>query len=219
MGRTAGVWCLFLAACLLPVSIRQGIPFSFVGRGLLSSVLSFGGGDAFLSVAEGMFVESGMIAESVFYDQVVTVVNILPGSILCKTLSGIGYLTGCEAFGGVPGGILMALAGFGISVFGSCTVFMACYQIYSELENLVLFQTIGKYIKPIISGLLISIVLSLLTKIGGSGQAGGIPAYVMYGNSILIFLVIVLMGRAEKKFGLMILTAAVLSGILCNLGI
>ena len=56
----------------------------FIGMGWLSSVMSFGGGDAYLSVAQGLFVEGGVINNADFYGNVVSVANALPGSILCK---------------------------------------------------------------------------------------------------------------------------------------
>ncbi len=165
IGQTLLIWLLILILLCLPALLTNSEALPYIERGLLSSVLSFGGGDAYLSVAEGLFVNTGMISEALFYGQLVTIVNILPGSILCKTLSGAGYLIGYGLSSSIGVGLLMALAGFGVSVFGSCSVFMSVLHAYSALENMHIFKAIGQWIRPVISGLLLSICLSLLKNV------------------------------------------------------
>lgn len=159
------VWLGILIVSCLPILCVYHDSLFYIGRGLLSSFLSFGGGDAYLSVAEGMFVNTGMLEENIFFEQLVTIVNILPGSILCKTLSGAGYLIGYSATKNIGIGLLMALAGFGVSVFGSCSIFMCAYHVYSELENIHVFKAISRWLRPVIGGTLFSICLSLLKNI------------------------------------------------------
>ena len=117
-------WILFFAVLSVPALLYGGHVLEFLGQGFLSSILSFGGGDAYLSVADGMFVNSGIVEKADFYGHLVPLVNLLPGSILCKTLSGIGYLLGFEmSSGSIPAGCLVALAGFACSVMASGGVF------------------------------------------------------------------------------------------------
>lgn len=175
IGKSLLVWILFLGALTLPACIFSADAMLFIRRGLVSAYSSFGGGDAYLSVAEGTFVNSGMVESGVFYGQLVAVANLLPGSILCKVLSGIGYLIGYGASGAAEG-MLMALAGFGVSVFGSCSIFMLCWHLYSELAHVKALQMIGNYIRPVVSGLLINIALSLLTEIFAIGENNGISS-------------------------------------------
>ncbi len=154
-------WGLFLlAGCLIPVFFfrETGV---FVGKGLLSSLMSFGGGDAYLTIADGLFVQPGLITESQFYNQIVPVVNVLPGSILCKTLSAVGYYVGVQESGSVLIGLLTAIAGFSASVAASCSCFMVVYHLYRNLSSLSAVRIIGRSIRPIIAGLLLNIVLSL----------------------------------------------------------
>ena len=56
--------------------------FEFFGRGVLSSWMSFGGGDAYLTIADGLFVETGLVSDTIFYGSIIAIVNVLPGSIL-----------------------------------------------------------------------------------------------------------------------------------------
>ena len=134
---------------------------TFTGQGLLSAIMSFGGGDAYLSVAQGLFVDSGMITADEFYGGVVTMANILPGSILCKVLSGIGYLWGVDQTGTVWGGIVAALAGFASATGMSCAVFGIAKILYDKWRKMEMIQALNHLIRPIVSGLLISVGISL----------------------------------------------------------
>ena len=164
------VWVLFLFACSVPAFLfsvyRQsaGDFFCFLGRGCLSVVMSFGGGDAYLAVADGLFVESAMVTDNVFYGDVVSVANILPGSILGKALTAVGYYYGMSITGSHVGGLLFALSGFAASVTLSCLVFEVIYHLYDRISGFRSMQTIGHYIGPIIAGLLGTVILALLVQ-------------------------------------------------------
>ena len=133
----------------------------FLGKGSLSALMSFGGGDAYLTIADGLFVESGMITEHQYYSQIVPVVNVLPGSILCKTLAGVGYYIGFNTTGSAVTGIVFAAAGFVSSIAVSCGFFMMIYQLYDSLQTLWAVQMVSRWIRSIIAGLLLNIMLSL----------------------------------------------------------
>jgi chromate transporter len=189
---------------------------AFLWKGLLSSLMSFGGGDAYLTVADGLFVQSEIITEDQFYSTLVPTVNILPGSILCKTLSGIGYLYGLDQIGTHAGAIAMAVIGFACSVVASCGVFTLVGYVYECFGNLTIFRQIKKWIRPIVSGLMGNVMLSLIyqsKKLGIQIQKPLIPIWVMIG----IFVVdMVLQERYGTKRVVAILIAAVMSvGILC----
>ena len=51
---------------------------------------------------------------------------------------------------------------------------MICWHLYSELEHVKAFQMMGSYIRPVVSGLLINIALSLLMEILAIGGKSGI---------------------------------------------
>ena len=50
----------------IPAMFLTAKALRFIGMGWLSSVMSFGGGDAYLSVAQGLFVEGGVINNADF---------------------------------------------------------------------------------------------------------------------------------------------------------
>ena len=154
-------WTLLLMLLSVPALLCFGNTLRFVVRGLISAVLSFGGGDAYLAVANGMFVNTGMISHDEFYFQIASVANGLPGSILCKILAGVGYILGCQD-GGVWCGIFVALSGFACSIAASGGTFSAVVYIYEQFENLRIFQVLQTYMRPIVAGLLLSVSTSML---------------------------------------------------------
>lgn len=154
-------WFGFLAIASIPAFIMVPNVLQYLGQGYFSSIISFGGGDAYLTVADGMFVANGYISEQDFYGRLVTIVNVLPGSILCKTLSGIGFYMG-YAHGGVIAGLAVALAGFVCSVVGSCSVISLVQYFWQIFEKVRVFTLLKAWIKCIISGLLGSVILALV---------------------------------------------------------
>jgi chromate transporter len=163
--RDLVVWMIFiLVLSSVSLLLGAGLPcyLLFLGKGCVSVLLSFGGGDAYLAVADGLFVESGIVSASVFYGDIVSVANILPGSILCKALTAIGYTYGISAMGSIAGGLVFALGGYGISVAASCMVFRVVFYLYEHLSGFRSMQTISHYIGPIVCGLLGTVMLALL---------------------------------------------------------
>ena len=109
--------------------------------------MSFGGGDAYLSVAQGLFVEGGVINNADFYGNVVAVANSLPGSILCKILTGIAYDVGYNLNGSVIEGFLVALSGFACSVAASGAIFELVFCVYEKYESLQIFSVVKHFIR------------------------------------------------------------------------
>ncbi len=164
LAKQEGLWLLVFLLLSVPAFFVCGQTLEFLGRGALSSIVSFGGGDAYLGIAEDLFVQSGLLSAAVFYGQLVTVVNLLPGSILVKTLTGAGYLLGAAATGSVAAGLWMALAGFFCAICFSCLTYLLVEHLYETNRELAVFQFIKSVIKPVVSGIMISVMVSLLTQ-------------------------------------------------------
>ena len=177
----------------------------FIRNGIVSAIMSFGGGDAYLTVAEGLFVESDMITESQYFGQIVTVVNILPGSILCKTLAGVGYYLGFNTTGSMTTGILFATLGFVCSIAVSCGFFAIIYHTYDSLNSLHVFRLISRWIRPIIAGLLINIMLSLCNQNIAASEAMGCSSGAVIILTLLLYWVDYVLGRKYKVSSLWLL--------------
>lgn len=164
--------------------VGSGIIFVFggiavYGKGLLSTILSFGGGDAYLAIANGMFVSTDMVSYGDFYYKIAASANALPGSILCKVLAGAGYVIGYGTEKSMMTGFAVALCGFACSVVASGGTISAVMYIYEKFENLDIFQMIKIYIRPIVAGLLLSVAASMLYQNMGIATENNWPLLPM----------------------------------------
>lgn len=90
-------WIVFLIVLTVPAVFIITDVLNFLVQGLMSTVISFGGGEAYITIAETIFVSGGFIPSEVFYGQVLPVANALPGPILSKVLAAIGYYVAYNA--------------------------------------------------------------------------------------------------------------------------
>lgn len=200
------VWFVIFVICSLPAVIFY-FPeaMAFIRNGIVSAIMSFGGGDAYLTVAEGLFVESDMITESQYFGQIVTVVNILPGSILCKTLAGVGYYLGFNTTGSMGTGIVFAVLGFVCSIAVSCGFFAIIYHTYDSLNSLHVFRLISRWIRPIIAGLLVNIMLSLCNQNIAASAAMGCSGKAVLVLTLLLYALNYTLGTRYKVSNLWLL--------------
>jgi chromate transporter len=168
---------IFMILLAVPALLVYDGTLSYLLRGALSSLLSFGGGDAYLAVAGGMFVTSGLILHSDFYSNLVPIANAVPGSILCKILTGTGYFLGYRGDGNIWTGILTAFCGFGCAVAMSCITYSAGAYFYEQLENASVFAQLKKATRPIISGLLCTVSLGLFYNCMQIGENAGLTSW------------------------------------------
>ena len=76
---------LFMVVCVIPAVFFFRETIYYTGKGFISTIISFGGGEAYLTVAESMFMDYE-IQDTQLYSQLLPVVNALPGSVLTKLL-------------------------------------------------------------------------------------------------------------------------------------
>lgn len=202
---------VLLVSCLTV----EVVPFAV--NGALSSIMSFGGGDAYLTVADGLFVQEGFISEDDFYSYLVPIVNVLPGSILCKTLSGIGFFLGNRVTGSAVGGVAVAIVGFVVSVVCSCGVFALAYAGYERFGYLRVFQEIKRWIRPVVSGLLVNVMLALIfqvKKIDVTASAHGMLLLTMF---VIYLMDLYLSSQGRLSNGSIAVLSIGMSLIICNL--
>lgn len=182
----------------------------FLADGAFSAVTSFGGGEAYLTVADGMFVATGQVSSSVFYGQIVPVANALPGPILIKILAGIGYVLGFEN-GGALQGCSMALLGLAIGVGCTCIVCLLVGAVYRMFSGLSIFDAIRLWILPIICGLLLTTMLTMLGEMLRVSAQAGLPSLA---SGALVAALCLLAPLLAKKTRLRDMAVIVLLGIL-----
>jgi chromate transporter len=152
----AGTLC---AAAFIP--IRDAA--AFILRVCLSTLSSFGGGEAYISVADGFFVQGGFIPPEIFYARLVPLANALPGPILIKIAAGGAFVAGM-AEGSLPGACLMAAAA-AAAALGICGVLaVLALLFYDRLGNSRLAAGLTRYMPPVIAGMLLSTSCSILCE-------------------------------------------------------
>lgn len=210
-------WICFILVFAIPAFVFVGAATGeFGARGLFSSVISFGGGDAYLTIADGLFIP-GYITEDNYYNNLVLIVNVLPGSILCKTLSGVGYAFGLTLGKSIIAGLAMALVGFVCSVAASCGVFGVIYHLYEYLESVEIFINIKKCIRVIVSGMLLTVMTGLINTSMKIGQSSDHPWFIVILMIAGIYgLNIFLIRKANCQNVVRIGVSLVLSMGLCN---
>lgn len=184
---------------------------------LTGGLMSFGGGDAYLTVADGMFVDSGMVTKEEFYSMLAPLTNVLPGSILCKTLSGVGYYIGIEISGSVLGGLSVALAGFAISIVASCSVISLMTGLYEAFGNLNVFSELKRWIRPIVSGLLVNVILSLIVQVKHHGAEFGAEREFIFLMMAIYLVNSLVVKKYRFRNEIIVGISIILSLALCNL--
>jgi chromate transporter len=207
-------WLAFTAALCAPALFAlRGSALSFVLNGALSTATSFGGGEAYITIAENIFVDSGQISTSAFYERLAPIANALPGPILVKILSGIGFEIG-RASGGPWIGALVAAAGFGAAIGVSnavCIAIAAAYEAFSELE---LFKTLKQWVLPVISGLLASVSLAMAAESAKIAVSSGLSGTSGLALVTGLLLLIAFISRKLKANDLvMIISSALVSAL------
>lgn len=205
-----------IALCALPAYLLGFSPAPLLTDGAFSVVTSFGGGEAYLTVADGLFVATGQVDASVFYGQIVPVANALPGPILVKMLAGIGYMLGFSA-GGPTQGYAGALLGLAIGVGCTCAICLLAGAVYQRFAGLAVFEALRLWILPVICGLLLSTMLSMLGEMLKVSDAAGAP----HAATLPVVCVLLLAAYLGKKRGirdvLLILGSAAATIALLNL--
>ena len=213
-------WGVFaFVLCLPAIIIMPGI-VTFISNGFASSAASFGGGDAYITIADGIFVHAGSISNSQFYNYLVPIANILPGSILCKMLTGVGYFIGYNRTGSVVIALIIALAGFAVSIAASGVIFCIVFFVYDNFEKVEVFQMISRWIRPIISGLLLNVLLSMFYSniTAAEDTSLGLTAVTiitLFITALDLFLVF----KKKKNSLTLIVISAVAGLLLCNLSV
>jgi chromate transporter len=132
---------------------------------IIATCTSFGGGEAFISIADGTFIESNYMSAGNFYSQVVPVANALPGPILVKILAGIGYSYGAGHYTSPAFGWLLSMLGTAIGVGCSSILALIVMLGFDSMKDSIRLNMIKKYILPVVCGMLIATSVSMFREV------------------------------------------------------
>lgn len=177
---------------------------AFLGLVTFSTLSSFGGGEAYVGVADGFFVASGMIGSAEFYGQIVPVANALPGPILVKIAAGIGYVLGLNTAGPALG-LVLATAAFLASIGACCAVALGVLAGYDKAQHSLFVRNIASFILPVICGLLASTSVAMLHSNARIGAEAGLPGAVAVVGSIAVAVGVAVVHRYVKAPDLLVI--------------
>lgn len=167
-------------------------------KGIMSVFSTFGGGAIYYPVAEGIFVDSGLITSQVFNVELMTVVNALPGPVLVKMLASIGYKIGFSIAGSMLTGYLYSFLGLFIGVGISSLTFAIIYKIFKYYGKLEIFGKIRNIILPAICGVLLTTVISLLSATFTAGAVASVKGYVTFLVVAVLYFAVYLVSKKTK---------------------
>ena len=183
------LWFLIIPVVLTLASAILSQDFSFISfivQVCVSTMTSFGGGEAYVSVADGIFVQGGYISPEAFYTRLLPVANALPGPILVKIAAGIGFVYGYQiqpVFGWV-----MALAATTASIGACSAIAVLLIHIYDNIRESELIKNLQRYILSVICGMLISTSCAMLY------ESMKITAEKGIGSALLIIVSVITVG-------------------------
>ncbi len=206
---------LLLAAALLfpALSAPSGSGpnvFGYAWACLASTASTFGGGSAYLPIAEGFFVQGGFVPHDVFYAQLVTLSNALPGPIISELAPGAGFQFALSASGGsLAAAWTVSLLGASLTVAASVLPMFAFLGFYDRLRSSPRVHAIQSIVLPVVSGLLVPTALALLASATGVLKAqGGIAPW--FGAVLLAagFSILLVLSKWKKPADILLLAGS-----------
>lgn len=175
-----------VVALVLALVLGGPVGGELLGLVAFSTVTSFGGGEAYVGVADGFFVASGLVSPQLFYGQIVPVANALPGPILVKVASGIGYAFGVDLGGPALGG-LFAVCSFAMAIGACCAVALLVITAWTKVARSAFMVNLGRFILPVICGLLLTTSVSMVLANAEIAHRGGVaPSPVAWATLLAV---------------------------------
>lgn len=174
-GKDIGAGIAF--AVLLVIGLAAGF---LLGAGHLttltglSTMSSFGGGAAYIGVADGFFVADGMVSSTEFYGQTVPVANALPGPIVVKVAAGVSFSFGVQ-HGGLGLGLALAAVAMVVTVTSSSTLALFLMSGYAKASRSSFVRNLSTYILPVICGLLLTTSFAMIRASMDIAAHEGVP--------------------------------------------
>lgn len=192
------------AVCAATAAAAIGVSALVAGTGggalmaliALSMIATFGGGPAYIAVADGFFVGSYTPSE-VFYGQLVPVGNATPGPLITKLAAEVGYAYGLANVS-VLAGVVLAACGLVVAATVSGAVAMVVMGGYERIAGQGYMRRLQRWVVPVICGLLVTTALSMtLAAVAIGGRAGVPPSVMAWAMAVLLGLLLALHARVR----------------------
>ena len=110
----------------------------------------------------------------------------------------------------------MAIAGFASSIAASCGVFSMVAGLYDTFGTLNIFKLVKKWVRPIVSGLLVNVMLSLLVQVKKQGIEFDIFIPTVFILAFTFVIDEILIKRYKAKNEVIAFASTIMSLIACN---
>lgn len=175
----------------------------------LSMLATFGGGPAYIAVADGFFV-GPFVTSEVFYGQLVPVGNATPGPLITKLAALVGFSHGMEV--SVLAGVVLAASGLVVAATVSGAVAMFVMGGYEKVAGRGYMRRLQTYIVPVICGLLITTALSMtLAAVAIGGRAGVAATPMVWAMAALVGVMVAVHARVNLPDVVFILAGGAIS--------
>ena len=163
---------------------------------LASAVTSFGGGEAYVAVADGYFVVGGYVDSDAFYQQAVPVANALPGPILVKLAALIGLIASGPGWLGWVAALTCAVA----AVCGTLLPAVIVAVGSEAAQHSWFVTTLGAWVLPVVCGLLATTAVSMLdSSVRVATDVGWSPGLAMLSVLAAVVVLVHLQRRTTHR--------------------
>lgn len=166
-----------ICGLLAPADIISNTPLSLLNNVALSTLTSFGGGTAYIAVADGIFVTGGFVSSDMFYSQIVPISNALPGPVLAKIAAAISYTFG-NGISGVMYGSLLCITAISVCIGVCSPIALIILSGYDALKDSLALKMLKQYILPVICGMLISTSINMLAESTEISASAGVSPLI-----------------------------------------
>lgn len=174
-----------LATVALSAAVAGAPGGALMGLIALSMLATFGGGPAYIAVADGFFVGSWVEAD-VFYSQLVPVANATPGPLITKLAAAVAFHHGMANVS-LPAAVVLALGGLVVAAGVSGAVAMVVTGGQERIAGAGYIRRLQRWVVPVICGLLVTTAFSMtLAAVAVGGRAGIAPTPMAWVFTVLV---------------------------------
>ncbi len=175
---------------------------------LASAVTSFGGGEAYVAVADGYFVAGGYVDSAAFYQQAVPVANALPGPILVKLAALVGLIASGQGWLGWVAALTCAVAAVCGTLLPAVILAVGC----EAAQDSWFISSLSAWVLPVVCGLLATTAVSMFESSAGiAAHAGWSPGLAMLGVLVAVVVLALVQWRTTHRDVGLILAAGLAS--------
>lgn len=109
------------------------------------------------------------------------------------------------------------VAGFAISIVASCSVISLMTGLYEAFGNLNVFSELKRWIRPIVSGLLVNVILSLIVQVKHHGAEFGAEREFIFLMMAIYLVNSLVVKKYRFRNEIIVGISIILSLALCNL--